>query len=361
MGHAAALIPGFLGFSHRGGTTYFADRFLAGLRARLEAVAGAPFPVVPVTTLPLGNLAARQELLLSELQRLDAQLGGPRWHLIGHSAGGVDAAMLARTQRLRHEEARTVFSSETLAVPRLASVTTLSAPLHGTCLARSALALLLRRKPSWRGVRELLVTAADALRRDRLDERLQFVAAALLGGQSAHFYTSLMAGDLVADLDPAVTADLTRAGNRRQDVPLLSIATYAPPPGDGPGEDELYGALWRWTQEQAGDPTLPAPPPFPAAGSAALVSALPEAPRVDARSNDGVVNTARQVDGTFLGTVVGDHADVLGRYRRADPLDGRVIDPGLLTSGARFGDDQFFAVLDVIAGGIGRCVAGGGP
>jgi pimeloyl-ACP methyl ester carboxylesterase len=354
MSHAAVLIPGFLGFSHRHGTTYFADRFLAGLRARLEAKAGAPFPVVPVTTLPLGNLAVRQELLLSELERLDAELGAPRWHIIGHSAGGVDAAMLARTRRLRHEGGRTAFSSEPLGVPRLASVTTLSAPHHGTCLTRSALASLLRRKPSWHGVRELLEAAAAAVRRDRLEERLRFVAAALLSGDSPHFYASLMTGDLVADLDPAVTAALTRADNRRPDVPVLSIATIAPPPGDGPVEDELYAALWRWTQEQAGDPTLPEPPPFPASGGAALVAAAPVPPTVDARSNDGVVNTARQVDGTFLGLVVGDHADVLGRYRRTDPLDGRVLDPGLLTSGARFGDDQFFSLLDLVASGIAR-------
>jgi len=359
MGQAVALIPGFLGFGHRQGTTYFADRFLAGLRARLEAVIGAPFPVVPVTTLPLGNLAVRQELLLSELKQLDAQLGGPRWHLVGHSTGGLDAAMLARTRRLRRERSRTAFSSEPLEVPRLASVTTLATPHHGTCLARSAPALLLQRQPSWRGLREVAEAAAAALRRDRLEERLRFASAALLGGDGRHFYANLMNGDLIADLDPLVTIQLTGADNRRPDVPLFSIVTIAPPPGGGRDEDELYAALWRWTQEQADDPTLPAPPRFPA-GTAPLISALPEAPRVDAHASDGVVNSARQVDGTFLGLVVGDHADVLGGYRRADPLDGRVIDPGLLTSGACFGDDQFFALLDLVASGITRSL-GRGP
>jgi hypothetical protein len=31
-----------------------------------------------------------------------------------------------------------------------------------------------------------------------------------------------------------------------------------------------------------------------------------------------------------------------------------VLDPGLLTSGARFGDDQFFSLLDLVASGIAR-------
>jgi pimeloyl-ACP methyl ester carboxylesterase len=354
MGQAVALIPGFLGFSHRQGTTYFADRFIAGLRACLEGVTGSSFPVVPVTTLPLGNLAARQTLLLAELERLDARLDRPLWHVVGHSTGGVDGALLARKHRLRRDGSRTVFSDEPLEVPRLASVTTLAAPHYGTTLVRSPLAMLLRRRPSWSGVREALEAAVDAARRDRLSERLQFVLSALLAGQSPEFYASLLASDLVADLDPAVTGELTSADNRRSDVPVRSIATIVPPPGDGPVDDELFRALWRWTQERATDPGLPEPPPFPAVGGDQIIAASGERPPIDARSSDGVVNTARQVDGAFAGLVVGDHGDVLGRYRREDPLDGSVIDPGLLTSGARFGDDQFFAVLGLISRSIAR-------
>jgi hypothetical protein len=352
MGHAVALIPGFLGFSNRHGVTYFADRFIAGLRACLEGVTGSSFPVVPVTTMPFGNLAARQTLLLGELGQLDQKLDSPLWHVVGHSAGGVDAALLARTQRLRHDGSRTVFSDEALDVPRLASVTTLAAPHYGTTLARSPLAMLLRGRPSWRGVGEALEASADAFRRDRFNERLQFVVSALLAGQKPEFYAGL-ASDLVADMDPAVTTALTRADNRRPDVPVRSIATIAPPPADGPAEDELFRALWRWTQERASEPGLPEPPPFPKVDGDEVISSSRERPAIDARSNDAVVNTTRQVDGTFAGLVVGDHGDVLGRYRRSDLLDRRsVIDPGLLTSGACFHDDQFFAVLELIARGI---------
>ncbi len=48
---------------------------------------------------------------------------------------------------------------------------------------------------------------------------------------------------------------------------------------------------------------------------------------------------------SWAGLVVGDHVDVLGRYRRSSLVDEKVIDPGLLTSGAEFGDDEFFGLL----------------
>jgi pimeloyl-ACP methyl ester carboxylesterase len=355
-GHAVALVPGFLGFDHRRGTTYFADRFIAGLRARLEAGTGTSFPVVPVTTLPFGSLAARQDRLLTDLARLDAKLGEPYWHLVGHSTGGVDAALLARTQRLRNDGQRTIFSSESLDFPRLVSVTTVSAPHYGTCLALSSLALLLQRRPSLHGLLDALEAGADVLRRDRLQERLQFVLPALMSGHISDFYGHLLSNELAGDLQPNVVGDLTQSGaNRRSGVRISSFATLAPPPElEGRVADDLFRDLWRWTQEKATSEGLLAPPPFPVVAPAQWIGSSPQIPSVDARSNDGVVNTNRQIDGTFAGLIAGDHGDVLGRYRRVDLLDGGVIDPGLLTSGAEFGDEQFFRVLDAVGGTIHR-------
>jgi hypothetical protein len=73
-----------------------------------------------------------------------------------------------------------------------------------------------------------------------------------------------------------------------------------------------------------------------------------------------VVNTNRQVFGTFAALVLADHGDVLGRYRRTDPFDGSILDPGLLTSGAAFEDDQFFALLRLVARGIADAIGAGG-
>src|SRR6516225_9196170 len=111
-----ALVPGFLGFDHRGDRTYFADRFIAGLRANLEARCGKPVPVVSVSTLPIGSLASRQKKLMDDLRVLDDRFASPRWHLLGHSTGGLDATLLACDRRLRYEPERgSEFTDEKLA------------------------------------------------------------------------------------------------------------------------------------------------------------------------------------------------------------------------------------------------------
>jgi pimeloyl-ACP methyl ester carboxylesterase len=347
--HAVALVPGFLGFDHRQGTTYFADRFIAALRAWLESLCGAPFPVIPVTTLPIGSLAKRQECLLAELRELTDRFDSPRWHLVGHSTGGLDAALLARTYRLMPgPQGSSVFSSVKLNPPQLGSVTTFATPFYGTCLALSPLARLTRRDITTQGMCDAFEAVTDSVRRDALLSRIQFVLPAFLSGHTSGFYAHLLDNELVADLRPAVTSSLIRTLNRRPDVAISSFATLAPPPGDH-HEDRLFRDLWRWTQQLAEQPEVPPPPPFPAVPIENLISSTPTPPAIDARSNDGVVNTTRQVDGAFAGLVVGDHADVLGRYRRRDEFDKETIDPGLLTSGANFGDEQFFAFIRLIA------------
>jgi len=68
-------------------------------------------------------------------------------------------------------------------------------------------------------------------------------------------------------------------------------------------------------------------------------------PFEDEGDNDGVVTTHRQIFGKPLALIMCDHVDVLGRYRRTSLIDEKVIDSGLLTSGAEFGDDEFFGML----------------
>jgi hypothetical protein len=68
--------------------------------------------------------------------------------------------------------------------------------------------------------------------------------------------------------------------------------------------------------------------------------------------NDGIVPVRSQVWGNVVWAGIGDHLDVLGHY-----LDRRRGEPELphrdwLTSGSGFGDREFAALIDAIAGGM---------
>src|SRR6266542_2560006 len=127
-----ALLPGFLGFTHFGGFYYFADRVAATLRGALEMETGQSIPVIPFSTLPAGGLLARQEFLATAFTYLDAALGGAeRYHLVGHSAGGVDAYLLIQDRPFgAPSDPREVRR-------RIRSVTTIGAPHYGTGLANT--------------------------------------------------------------------------------------------------------------------------------------------------------------------------------------------------------------------------------
>jgi pimeloyl-ACP methyl ester carboxylesterase len=377
--HAVALVPGFLGFSHLGRWTYWADRFLAALRAQIEARREnfAPIPVVPVSTLPLGSLAARQRRLVAQLQKLDDQGEGPKvWHLVGHSTGGLDAAYLARKNPLSEGKNGSTFSTETWTNVSIGSVTTVSTPHYGTCLALSEAAeLTWQHRLSVSGVKKLTRAGVDALVRPGAlsQTRIQFAVASALEGSTTQFLAQLVGNNVLArDLDPAIVANLTGANNRRPDIPIFSIATIAPhpPARQGPparaGElvetirgifsktpqgiekDPLFRDLWTFTKERACE-ARPAPPPVPSVPAVIASDATKVPASIEPEDNDGVVNTDRQFDGVAAGLVLGDHGDVVGLYRRADPLDEKIIEPGLLTSGATFGDNEFFKLMELVA------------
>jgi hypothetical protein len=369
MRHAVALVPGFLGFDHVGAWTYWADRFLAGLRAHLEAQRGGPIAVVPVPAPPLGSLAERQRALRRSLKGLDdTSLDGPyRWHLVGHSTGGVDAAMLARTDALADGSDGSTFSTQEL-LPRfdLASITTIATPHYGTCLALAPIAELRRGHYTSAGLLEAAEAVVGVVARGdgQLSTRVKFALGSALEGSTAKFLYDLLANDRLArDLRPSVCSALTAAPNRRTDVPIFCVATTTPPPTPEL-PDRLFRDLWTFTQIEAlrAQPRPPAVSWSSMPAIAAVGQAVPLT--IGPQDNDGVVSTDRQVDchgpnASFAGLVLADHGDVIGLYRRTDPLaadpgDPRrgVIEPGLLTSGSKFGDDEFFRLLALVAKGI---------
>jgi pimeloyl-ACP methyl ester carboxylesterase len=362
--HRIALVPGFLGFDHSGGLTYFADRFIAGLRAAVEARVDASVPVTPVSVPAIGSLKERQEALLGALRQLD-DCDRHSWHLVGHSTGGLDSALLLREHKLAYGDEGSCFSKDALSAPKIESVTTIAAPHYGTCITRAPVVEVTKPGASLgekaEGVFGLPELVFDALQRDKKKARFSFGTGAI-GSSSAEFFSHLLFGNkLLRDLDPNVAAKLTTTQNvKLTKVPVLSIATLAPDPQQEKTSDHLFALLWKLTQLKAQDA---APPPLqlladgPSVRIASDLAALPASTAIGPRESDGVVNTNRQVAGTFAGLVYADHCDVFGRYRRTDPFDNGVLDPGLLTSGANFGDDQFFKLIELVAAGIVRAIA----
>jgi hypothetical protein len=368
---AIALVPGFFGFDHRGETTYFADRFVAGLRSVLEARGIENIPVLSVSTLGIGSLHKRQHDLLRELRALETpgpngpRLGGPRtWHLVGHSTGGVDAALLLRDAQLTDGDNGVMFAAPgwgewTDLVERIGSVTSIAAPHFGTGLAESPLARFAAGHPTPLAIRDLAVALSTLTRRGDLASRLRFALSATPGLSKMPFFMlhMLLMNELARDLRPEVLGPLSsRPVRTSAEGRVFSIATIAPRPAHD-HSDKLFRDMWRWTHEGS---HATSSLPKPAAGSLNDVSLrLPSQrelalPSVDEGDNDGVVTTQRQVLGELIGVVIGDHVDVLGRYRRTSLVDAKIIDPGLLTSGADFDDNEFFGLLLRIGDRIAR-------
>jgi pimeloyl-ACP methyl ester carboxylesterase len=374
---AIALVPGFFGFDHRGESTYFADRFVAGLRCVLEARGVLGVPVLSVSTLGIASLRKRQGDLLTELRALETptvkapRLGGPHaWHLVGHSTGGVDAALLLRDGPLAPREGGhgTVFAEGGWGpwsdlVGRVSSVTTIAAPHFGTGLAESPLARWSGGSPSLYGVRNMALASVDVVRRGDLGSRIRFALSATSGVRKMPLFLlqMMLMNELARDLRPEVLGALsTRPVRRSAEGRVFSVATVAPRPRNA-HPDKLFRDMWRWTHEGETRVRLP---PAPASSLDDLTLRLPSQrgivlPPIDRGDNDGIVTTQRQVLGELIGLVVADHVDVLGRYRRASLVDEKVIDPGLLTSGAEFGDDEFFGLLLRIGDRIANMVVSG--
>ncbi|HSD86311.1 MAG TPA: hypothetical protein VLB44_02310, partial [Kofleriaceae bacterium] len=286
---------------------YFTQTFVDRLRAAV-----APIVVLPVGTQPIGSLAERQDALIDELR---AQ-GRRRWHLVGHSTGGVDAALMLRTHRLTYAHGRSVFSNQQHGLLEIGSAIAISAPHHGTGLVGAVT------------LPNLLRTGYDVLdgpERQRF-ERLRFVLAGLRHG------ASLLRNRLKDDLHPDVAGDLTTTDNRRAGARLFSIATMAPPPHAR--SNRLFHDLWRWTASGPGAAV-------PAAKPVRTITSGFKPTTIDHTANDGVVNTLRQLDGESAAIVIGDHADVIGHYEtRREPA---------LLSGAKFRGKQLDEVVQRVA------------
>lgn len=378
MIHRVYLIPGFFGFSDLGGITYFhhVERILA---ARLERV-GVPFAISAVATQPTASIRMRTRILAETIEAT-SQPSDPLI-LVGHSAGGLDARLLA-SPGVALETTRQI---EGIAA-RIRAVITLATPHRGTPLA-SYFSTLSGEKVMF----ALSLLTIYVLRFGRVP--LRFVALLARGLTRLDDLVGLentvvdeMYEKLLSDFTPA-RRDVIRAFleqvrqergivqqlgphgidlfnasvSRRPGVDYLSVVTVAPSPtarsflhlARNPyalAQHALYAALYRIV---GGADAKDLPPPDPASahriratlGRDLLVS-----------DSDGIVPSRSQVFGEVIRAVVADHHDVVGHFQDANTRPPHI---DWIASGSRFERPAFDSLWNEIADRI-AVVAGQPP
>lgn len=334
-----------------------------------------PVEVLPLPSLPTTTFDERQHALLLAMGR---QLAGrdevQRIHLLGHGVGGIDAYLLSCTELL--EGGDLALRDPHGLRGKLKTVISLGTPHHGTGLAEAPGAghqkltgLLSDRAGAVAAVRLVnkLVSSAlhDVGRRER--------ALGLLreGRKVSHFMAELLRWQpFLPALTPSSMEALYEQLTPLPTVTRRSFVTLAGqrldraelPPGYKP-VDALFEDLASRTAGPANGFTRHSSAVRAAItrlrdaleSELLIVSRVARAPaHVDGQTNDGMVNTARQlVDPNdpheLAGLVVADHFDVLGYYDRslAAPRElGRRHEllTGLLHSGSCFRDPEFFAL-----------------
>jgi pimeloyl-ACP methyl ester carboxylesterase len=367
------LVPGFLGFSHFGGFYYFADRVASSLRGALEGDSGASIPVIPFSTVPAGALQGRQEFLLGALTRLDAAVGGiERLHLVGHSAGGVDAFLLTQDRPFGGGPADPRGIRK-----KIRSVVTISSPHYGTGLASTDMAQFLGNPLAhMSGLPTVGRAIVDILRSAPNDPSIPTTFAGALQDwrQSFSFLGQVLQHrELIQALRPERMAELQ--ARCRPDPEVRSKLTCfvtgtASPQDDNTKSDPLYRDLYALTAR--GTNALgPVPREtlrvLDQATREQIINGSDTSPllSLEPTTNDGIVTSACQLvhpdrPEEFGGLIVADHGDVLGHYPRVDIMttlgtssssqDSRkTISAGLFHSGAAFRDDQFFELIRRVA------------
>lgn len=212
------LLPGFLGFGQLGELPYFDPRVLAILRTTLHQ--GLPerrLAVHVCETLPTSSLEARQAALKATLEAAAALYVKPRFHLVGHSTGGVDARLMA------------ALPASSSAIEAVRSVVCLCTPHHGTHLADDPIARVLagaklRLRPrDWMTLIDLIQAIPSLVN----DIRVSLLAAMSDWRRVMHFIKEVMRTRvLIHQLTPAHMAKIHLP--LRKGVELRSVVVVAP-------------------------------------------------------------------------------------------------------------------------------------
>src|SRR3989454_2309550 len=327
MADLVLFVPGFFGFGRFGHPDrplieYFARVEDAMLRAHMR-----PLRFAVHEPPPAGSLTERVRSLHAKASEL-IRAGAAGLHLGGISGGGLEARLPAPPRypapRGRGE-----------LIGRIGSVITVSAPFHGTPLARSlgdvawvaAPALWFGSILATRGRLRLAGQAAallNLLKRAALQQTTptdQVIAQlADVDEDTAHQIRRFLADvaadhRLVRDLTPEAMGELNRSLQGLDLVRPISFVSVSPPAGFSPLtflfrplHRLLYDVMYRL-----------------AAGQPPADARVPEGPWIGERhiavlpsSSDGIVPAWSQtLEGHAQGFVLGDHLAVIGHYEAA--------------------------------------------
>ncbi|HEX8789940.1 MAG TPA: hypothetical protein VF765_03245 [Polyangiaceae bacterium] len=376
MLHHIYFAPGMFGFGKLASYDYFAHLERALVRELKERGHEAATWVVDVP--PTASITRRTARLAELVASTSAETAGPV-HLVGHSTGGVDVRLVASPGALIPcDDAALAW------LPRLASVTTLSTPHHGTPLAAffttvsgqkllyalSALtffALMLGSPPL--AVASALVVAIGRIDRafgldirvlESTTERLLLLLDEARSREVRAYLEAIKTdqGSMVQLMPEAM--DLHQATVRdRPGVRYQCTASMARLPTPVKLVRQLlspWGALSTTIFAALSELTSHIDERYPCAAAraddeteAALLRAFGRAP--DVRANDGVVPLRSQLHGRLIWTGYADHLDVLGHFDGGKGAD----DPphvDWLRSGAGFDAGRFADMTKAIAEGM---------
>lgn len=325
MTHHVILIPGFFGFVNLGDLTYFKhvrDHIHAWAESRgIDVVVHRP------KTPPTASLAVRARVLYDLIQEEITTASDPI-HLIGHSAGGLDARWLTSpAAAIEGADNKDAVAS------RIKTVVTVSSPHRGTPLATlfdsvmgdtllrlfsilSTIALhggeiplsLLTRVVGAFDNKEDSLDDVDDCVYDTLDDSLSVGLKAFVRdiGRDQRLVEELSSGrslerDLrLGDREGTRYACVATVGQR----PSLRATLRQGVRPDYHASHALYTAAWSVVATSDHEPP-----------HGAVDATGADLENVD---NDGIVPTASQLRGQVLAIMRGDHLDVLGHFMDKD-------------------------------------------
>ncbi|HTO97839.1 MAG TPA: hypothetical protein VMK66_12400 [Myxococcales bacterium] len=354
MAEIVLFVPGFFGFGAFGQSDKPLIEYFARVREALLRAQARELRFAVHQPPPAGSIQTRVRSLHDKVAEMMAA-GATRLHLVGHSTGGLDARLLVHP-------GYTAIPERGEMIARIASVITVSAPFHGTPLARRlgrgawavvpglwfASILASRGRLRLAGKAASIFNFLKSVARQKTTPTDEVIASlADVDDETAHQIRRFLgdvAGDhrLVEDLTPESMAGLNRELRGKDVRPPVSFVSVAPRAGLSPRaflSAPLQRLLYDLTSRLAAGP----PPDGVRMPAGAWIGG--RRVRLGARTNDGIVPAWSQtLEGRAEGIVLGDHLDVIGHYESAGAT--------FLRSGSRFDDARFRALWEQ----VGRCI-----